>query len=160
MQAHPWVHRCHPEKTQRCRWPLWTLILVHLDSNSALFFLPFLIFFMKIFIILSVLTLALTGCNSEKPSSTETSISPSIPTVSESSVSESSETESTPSYYDELAKTCTSTGEVTTCCVDSIEVMRKWWYKEKVGEMCPSGLEEYSQECPGAKVWCAALIKQ
>jgi hypothetical protein len=110
---------------------------------------------MKILIILSLLTFALTGCNSENLSTTETSVSPSTPTVSESTVTESTVTESTPSYYDELAKTCTNTGETTTCCLDSVELMRKWWYKEKEGEMCPTGFAEYSQECPDAKVWCA-----
>ncbi len=110
---------------------------------------------MKILIILSLLTFALTGCNSENPSTTETVVSISSPTEAEST-----ETESTPSYYDELAKTCTNTGETTTCCLDSVELMRKWWYKEKEGEMCPAGFAEYSQECPDAKVWCAPLVKQ
>ncbi|MBP9812197.1 hypothetical protein KBC86_02360 [Candidatus Gracilibacteria bacterium] len=110
---------------------------------------------MKILIILSLLTFALTGCNSENPSTTETVVSISSPTEAEST-----ETESTPSYYDELAKTCTNTGETTTCCLDSVELMRKGGYKEKEGEMCPAGFAEYSQECPDAKVWCAPLVKQ
>jgi hypothetical protein len=75
---------------------------------------------MKQLLILSLLTFILSACATQKPSIVETEVPPSAPVEVEVT-----STGSVPSYYDELAKTCRSNGESASCCLDSVELMRK-----------------------------------